>query len=519
VKRILVVDDERPVVEAILHIVKRDLAGEFEIAGTASSGREAIDRAQALSPDIVLMDVRMPGISGLDAIREMRRRGSEAVFVLITAYERFDIALEAVELGVSGYLLKPVARDKLAATLRAAAVFIDRRGELERRDIEDRERREATREFAETSFLHGIMLGEELGAGLSRYRSALDLVEPFAAAMAAAFFPASGSLDAAAEARALHDRFRATLRYKSKALVGPLVAGSCAAVIPLRLENEAAATEEKIREALAQAQGLELARGQLRLGFGSPRPIEELRGSWIEALRRLWCDENRGAGSPEGDGFEDDETFLEALLDGSVDRARASLERLLAPLRGLEEIAPTERFRMVSVLSAAYRRLARRGLIDAREARAELDLGDVSAARSGPALELVVAARFSRITDALARSPRRSPALTAAIGFVKSNFGGLVTLELAADAVGLSPNRLSRLFVDETGRGFSDYLIDYRIERAKELLSMPGASIKQVSAACGYPDPNYFSRLFKKVTGLTPTAFSSGTTEANDDTR
>jgi two-component system response regulator YesN len=66
------------------------------------------------------------------------------------------------------------------------------------------------------------------------------------------------------------------------------------------------------------------------------------------------------------------------------------------------------------------------------------------------------------------------------------------------------------------GKGFSDFLIDHRIEKAKELLLEPGASIKQVSVACGYADPNYFSRLFKKVTGLTPTAFAGGGTEAPD---
>ena len=95
-------------------------------------------------------------------------------------------------------------------------------------------------------------------------------------------------------------------------------------------------------------------------------------------------------------------------------------------------------------------------------------------------------------------------------------FGNQISLEQAAYSVGISPNRLSRLFCEETGNGFSDFLIDYRIERAKELLAVPGASIKQVSMQCGYPDPNYFSRLFKKVTGLTPTAFSSGATEALD---
>lgn len=517
-KRILVADDERPVVETILHLVKRDLAADFEVAGTASSGREAIDRATALSPDIVLMDVRMPGLSGLDAIREMRRRGSEAAFILITAYERFDIALEAVELGVSGYLLKPVAKDRLAAALRAAAALVDRRGELERREIENQERLQATRELVETALLHGLMLGEDLGAGLARYRLALDLAEPFVVAAAAAFEPAPGSPDPAEETRSLHDRFRSTLRYKAKTLVGPLVSGSCAAIVLLRSEDEAPEAIERITEAVVQAQGPELARGQLRLGFGEALPIAELGASWAQARRRLWAEEGGEARPPEREGFEDDENFLESLLDGSAARARSAFERILEPLRAVARLGSVERFRVACLLGAAYRRLARSGLIEAAQAWEELDLGDVLTARSGAALEVAVDVRLSRITGALGRAPRRSPILTSAIAFIRDNFGGMVTLELAADAVGLSPSRLSRIFVDETGRGFSDYLIDYRIERAKELLAVPGASIKQVSAACGYPDPNYFSRLFKKITGLTPTAFSSGKTEANDET-
>ncbi len=150
--RILVVDDERPVVEGISHIVRRDLAAEFDVVGTASSGREAIERAAVLSPDLILMDVRMPGISGLDAIREIRRRGSIAAFILITAYERFDIAREAVELAVMDYLLKPVSKDSLSLSLRSAAGSIGRKGEIERREIEHREREEGMRGFVEARF-------------------------------------------------------------------------------------------------------------------------------------------------------------------------------------------------------------------------------------------------------------------------------------------------------------------------------------------------------------------------------
>jgi len=60
-------------------------------------------------------------------------------------------------------------------------------------------------------------------------------------------------------------------------------------------------------------------------------------------------------------------------------------------------------------------------------------------------------------------------------------------------------------------------LIEIRIGRARELLREPGSSIKQVSISCGYSDPNYFSRLFKKVTGLTPSAFQSGISELTDE--
>jgi two-component system response regulator YesN len=106
--------------------------------------------------------------------------------------------------------------------------------------------------------------------------------------------------------------------------------------------------------------------------------------------------------------------------------------------------------------------------------------------------------------------PRHSPPVAKAIAWVAANFGKSAGLETCADAAGVSPSRLSRLFVEETGRGFSDYTIEYRIARAREMLSEPGCSVKEVSAACGYPDANYFSRLFKKMTGLTPTAFAAG---------
>ena len=210
--RILVVDDEKPVIEGISHIVRRDLSAEFAIVGSAYSGREAIEKAATLSPDLILMDVRMPGISGLDAIREIRQRGLPSAFVLITAYERFDIARDAVELGVLDYLLKPVSKDTLALSLRSAASFIEKKGEIEHREIEHREREEGMRAFVGAALLQGIMLGERWVPAIESYLAALEITEPFAVLAAAAFLPPQGARDPGAEARVAFEAFRRTVR-------------------------------------------------------------------------------------------------------------------------------------------------------------------------------------------------------------------------------------------------------------------------------------------------------------------
>jgi len=145
-----------------------------------------------------------------------------------------------------------------------------------------------------------------------------------------------------------------------------------------------------------------------------------------------------------------------------------------------------------------------------------MNLDDLRTAEGGTGLALAARARFLSLSEASRRASRWSLPVARAMAFVKENFSRQISLESAAAEIPLSPSHLSRLFVEETGRGFSDFLIEVRIERAKELLSEPGASIKQVSAACGYPDPNYFSRLFKKVTGSTPSAFSSEPREGPD---
>lgn len=104
--RLLIADDEALEREGLEWIVQNMLPGQFEVIH-AENGRMAIERAEEHRPQIVLMDVNMPGIQGLDALREIKRLLPETKMVLVTAYDYFSYAKEALTLGVKEYIVKP----------------------------------------------------------------------------------------------------------------------------------------------------------------------------------------------------------------------------------------------------------------------------------------------------------------------------------------------------------------------------------------------------------------------------
>ncbi|MBN1243065.1 MAG: response regulator [Spirochaetales bacterium] len=514
--RIFVVDDERPVVECVSMMVEQDLATEFAVVGAAASGREAVERVAGTSPDIVLMDVNMPGITGLEAVRELRERGCGAAFVLMTAYERFDVAREAVDLGIVGYLLKPVTREELGRTLRSAAAFLERLRVLEEREMEHRESEERLRRFVESSFLAGLMLGAS-GPEQAAALAELGIAGGWAAVVATSFTRSGAEAEGKPQGSTLENylQFRTMLRFRTRSFIGPLSADIAPVLVAGRDEMATRSRLDELLVAIGRDFGAELERGYLAIAAGAPCPVEEAGRSWAEALAGLA--KLGGSGTPgpigraEGEWpFEDDEAFLAAVRESAPARASLALERILARLERLDAVPGPELGRVTALLGAAVRFQARRSAIDVGEAESLMDSTGMCGILSGKAFALVARSRLARIAASMASSPPYSPPVARAMAWIGSNFRKGLGLEACADAVGISPGRLSRSFAEETGKGFTELLIDRRIELARELLSKPDWTIKEVSASCGYPDPNYFARLFKKATGMTPSAYGSG---------
>ncbi|MFC7907532.1 response regulator [Streptomyces nigra] len=116
----LLIVDDHPVVRDGLRGMFASAPG-FTVLGEAASGEEAVERAAALDPDVILMDLRMPGGGGVAAIAHLTRTGARARILVLTTYDTDTDTIPAIEAGATGYLLKDAPRDELFTAVRAAA--------------------------------------------------------------------------------------------------------------------------------------------------------------------------------------------------------------------------------------------------------------------------------------------------------------------------------------------------------------------------------------------------------------
>lgn len=117
--RLLIVDDHPVVRDGLTGMFASDTG--FDVLGEAANGAEAVSLARSLGPDVILMDLRMPGMDGVAAITELARQGIDARVLVLTTYDTDSYVLPAIEAGATGYLLKDAPRDELLRAVRAAA--------------------------------------------------------------------------------------------------------------------------------------------------------------------------------------------------------------------------------------------------------------------------------------------------------------------------------------------------------------------------------------------------------------
>jgi two-component system response regulator YesN len=127
----IIIDDEQWIISLLLDIVPWREMG-IQVLACARNGEEGLAACRILHPDIVLVDIRMPVRDGLELISQLRRSGSEVEAILVSGYAEFDYAKRAIELGVAGYITKPIDEDELVAVLEQAKLRIRERRRMEK---------------------------------------------------------------------------------------------------------------------------------------------------------------------------------------------------------------------------------------------------------------------------------------------------------------------------------------------------------------------------------------------------
>ena len=114
--RILIVDDHEMVRDGLSVMMERE--ADFTVVGEASNGLEAVEKAKALRPDVILMDLRMPEMDGVEAMRQIRADQDEVKFLVLTTFDSDEYIFDAIEAGAKGYLLKDTSREELFRAVR-----------------------------------------------------------------------------------------------------------------------------------------------------------------------------------------------------------------------------------------------------------------------------------------------------------------------------------------------------------------------------------------------------------------
>lgn len=491
--RILVVDDELPVASGIAHIIKRDFSGIYELAGIANSGREAVEKAIRTAPDIILMDVKMPGFSGLEAIREIKGKGINPSFIMITAYERFEIARDALELGVVDYLLKPVAAEALALSLKRAEKYLENRDSFEKTSLILHELKGECKILAAQNFIYSMVLGTLNNQKACQLQSILNLNTN--AGMACAIYSTPANLD----------EIHSNIQYKTNILAEKIAPAILAAFIPVNNMEPA----EDLKESLCDLEEILKGMQGVLSGFGPPCKTEEIASSWDAAISNL----NNTAQKKSANSWKPLLAALENELADSLQTGKT--EPVLPLLKEIRACAHTsglpsesEIGTFIALVGRVTRELLERSCLSDEEADDIMRVKSLCLGTSADMFAAEAERKINLLLKYLEKAPGKySRIVSDAMSIVHNNYAKPLSLESVTDAIGISPGRLSRLFAEETGQGFSRYLVMFRIDQAKKMLERPGASVKEVSAACGYPDQNYFARLFKKLIGTTPTAY------------
>lgn len=526
--RILICDDEGIVQESLKFMIKKSFGDTCEIE-SAKNGRKAIELAESFGPDIIFMDIQMPGINGIEAMKEIRREKKNIIFIVLTAYDKFEYTQKSIDIGVMSYLTKPLNRDTLTEVLGKAIRETKERKEKAKNDLEVKEKLEVVVPMIENGFIYNAILGGIRGGGVG-YQELLDIQTDYGYAMIIECGDEirkgvlTNTVGAGIRMQKHYMVMREMVKESTGGLVGGLIGNKVIVFVPCESgEEEYEQRVLKIEQIRGMVRKMERQfEAKFKVGIGSVKKWKEIGDSYQEAFD-TGC---HGEGKvnhvedlsmtltyEEGYPYEMEKELFAAVESGGYEKAERLSEQFVSWMRSSsEEISNSVRLKVLEFILRAEQIAYMQGGSVYHFASREGYLDTVLMFRDYEELGLWFVKKMKEISKHIAtkQQEKTENIIDKVKEYIAEGFSGDISLEKMAKEVGISPYYLSKLFKESEGVTYIDYVIALRMDYAKKQLSHSSKSIKEICHESGYSDPNYFSRIFKKWTGQTPTEFRSG---------
>lgn len=506
--KVLIVDDEPKLREGLRTLIPWEEEG-YTVVATAANGFEALEQFHAFAPKLIVADIRMPGMDGLELIAELRKQNANCHVLILSGYADFEYAKRAISCHIDGYLLKPVDEEELISYLQEMRVMIEQEERLSKLQ-------NVVEESEHEAWLRGLLQPDGRDLDVPEAAAKLGLEGSCEVVLLKLMRPYKGEDGREERVRSLLEQHcppERAIFFSLPPFIGLLLK------TPLKDEAARAALWQELSGIIAE-EGLDFhaASGgvaaepeQAAASYTAAREMLEQaffgrREILVSGAVEQWAEAAEEPGELSDSERDEEMELLLAVETGSTEVLSPLVRKIICKLVGTRRDETYIKDNLIQIISSTIARL-------------EAVNPDVRALISGnasPASEVYNSYYLSDIQSMVAdylehlakqlNSGGRGDEIKRITDLIQRRYNENLKLGMLAQIFNYNSAYLGKMFKNQMGEHFNTYLDKVRIEKAKQFLTQ-GMKVYEVAERVGYMNADYFNAKFRKYVGVSPTAF------------